>query len=116
MNTLHVKKDDIVVVISGKTHAKDPETKKWIKRKVIAVSPKEGKVIVEGANMVKKNVKARRQGEVSSQVETEAAIYASKVQLFCEKCDAPRRSKVGYETVDGKQVKVRLCAKCGAKI
>ena len=109
MNTLHIKKDDIVVVISGDD--------KGTKGKVIAVSPKEGKVIVEGANKVKKNVKARRQGEVSSQVETEAAMYACKVQLFCEKCGKPTRSKVGYETdKDGNKVKVRLCTKCGAKI
>ena len=112
MNTLHVKKDDIVVVISGKTHAKDPETKEWIKRKVIAVSPKEGKVIVEGANMVKKNVKARRQGEVSSQVETEAAIYASKVQLYCPHCKKGVRTH--NKLVEGK--KIRVCAKCGAKL
>ena len=109
MNTLHIKKDDIVVVISGDDKGK--------KGKVIAVSPKEGKVIVEGANMVKKNVKARRQGEVSSQVETEAAMYACKVQLYCEKCGKPTRSKVGYEDgKDGKKTKIRLCTKCGAKI
>ena len=109
MNTLHIKKDDIVVVISGDDKGK--------KGKVVAVSPKEGKVIVEGANMVKKNVKARRQGEVSSQVETESAMYACKVQLFCEKCGKPTRSKVGYEEAkDGKKTKIRLCTKCGAKI
>jgi large subunit ribosomal protein L24 len=109
MNKLHVKKDDIVVVISGDDKGK--------KGKVIAASPEEGKVIVEGANMVTKNVKARRQGEVSSQVKAESAIYACKVQLYCEKCGKAVRTKVGYETSkDGKKIKVRLCAKCGAKI
>ena len=109
MSKVHVKTNDTVIVISGDDKGK--------KGKVVAVSPKEGKVIVEGANIVKKNVKARRQGEVSSQVETESAMYACKVQLFCEKCGKPTRSKVGYETTkDGKKTKIRLCTKCGAKI
>lgn len=109
MNKLHIKKDDVVLVISGDDKGK--------KGKVLAVSPEEGKVIVEGANLVKKNVKARRQGEVSQQVETESAMYASKVELVCPKCEKPTRSKVGYETdKDGKKIKVRLCTKCGAKI
>ena len=109
MKKLHVKTDDTVIVVSGDDKGK--------KGKVLEVSPKEGKVIVEGANIVKKNVKARRQGEVSSQVETESAMYACKVQLFCEKCGKPTRSKVGYETTkDGMKTKIRLCTKCGAKI
>ena len=44
-------------------------------------------------------------------------MYACKVELVCPKCDKPTRSKVGYEAgKDGKNVKVRLCTKCGAKI
>ena len=109
MGKLHIKKDDVVLVISGDDKGK--------KGKVLAVSPEEGKVIVEGANLVKKNVKARKQGEVSSQVDTESAMYACKVELVCPKCEKPTRSKVGYETnKDGKKIKVRLCTKCGAKI
>ena len=55
MNTLHVKRDDTVIVISGDD--------KGVKGKVIAVSPEERKVIVEGANVQTKHVKPRRQGE-----------------------------------------------------
>ena len=108
MKTLHVKKDDIVVVISGDD--------KGVKGKVIATSPEEGKVIVEGANIVSKHNKARRQGEVSSIVKTEGAIYASKVMLYCPKCDKGVRVKTAVEVVDGKKTKTRVCAKCGAKI
>ena len=109
MRTLHIKKDDLVVVISGDD--------KGVRGKVIATSPEEGKVIVEGANIVSKHNKARRQGEVSSIVRTEGAMYASKVMLVCPKCDKGVRTKVGYETgKDGKRVKVRLCADCGTKI
>ena len=49
---VHVKTGDTVVILSGKDKGK--------KGKVLAVSPKEGKVIVEGCNMIKKHVKPRR--------------------------------------------------------
>ena len=104
MSKLHIKKDDTVVVISGDD--------KGTRGKVIAASPKEGKVIVEGANIVSKHAKARRQGETSSIVKTEGAIYASKVQLVCPKCDKGVRVK--FVEKDGK--KIRVCAKCGAEI
>ena len=108
MEKLHVKSGDTVVVLSGES--------KGVKGKVIAASPEEGKVIVEGANIVSKHTKARRQGDKSQIVKTEGAIYASKVQLVCPKCDKGVRTKVGYKTVGDKQVKVRLCTKCGAEI
>ena len=109
MKNLHIKRDDLVVVISGDD--------KGVRGKVIATSPEEGKVIVEGANIVSKHNKARRQGETSSIVKTEGAMYASKVMLVCPKCDKGVRVKVGYETdKKGNKTKVRLCAKCGGKI
>ena len=108
MEKLHIKRDDTVVVISGDS--------KGTRGKVIAAAPEEGKVIVAGANIVSKHTKARKQGENSQIVKTEGAIYASKVQLVCPKCDKGVRTKVGYKTVGDKQVKVRLCCKCGAEI
>ena len=104
MAKLHVKSGDTVVVISGDS--------KGVRGKVIAASPEENKVIVEGANIVSKHSKARRQGEKSQIVKTEGAIYASKVQLVCPKCDKGVRTRVAI--VDGK--KVRVCTKCGAEI
>ena len=108
MEKLHIKKDDTVVVLSGDD--------KGVRGTVIATSPEEGKVIVSGVHVVSKHTKARRQGESSQIVKTEGAIYASKVQLVCPKCDKCVRTKVGYLTVGDKQIKVRLCAKCGAEI
>ena len=104
MAKLHVKTGDTVIVRSGDD--------KGTVGKVIATSPEEGKVIVAGAHIVSKHTKARRQGENSQIVKTEGAIYASKVQLYCPKCDKGVRSKVAV--VDGK--KVRVCTKCGAEI
>ena len=108
MDKLHIKTDDTVVVISGNS--------KGTRGKVIATSPEEKKVIVAGANIVSKHTKARKQGDKSAIVKTEGAMYASKVQLVCPKCDKGVRTKVGYKTVGDKQVKVRLCTKCGAEI
>jgi large subunit ribosomal protein L24 len=104
MAKLHVKTDDTVVVLSGDS--------KGVKGKVIAVSPKEGKVIVEGANIIHKHVKPRKQGETGGIVDTEGAIYASKVALYCKKCD--KGVRVNFKEVDGK--KIRVCAKCGQEI
>ena len=98
MAKLHVKTDDTVVVLSGDS--------KGVKGKVIAVSAKEGKVIVEGANIIHKHVKPRRQGETGGIVDAEGAMYASKVALYCPKCDQGVRTHV--EVVDGK--KVRVCS------
>ena len=104
MAKLNIKTDDTVIVLSGDD--------KGTRGKVIATSPKEGKVIVEGANVVHKHVKARRQGENSSIVDTEGAIYACKVALYCPKCDKGVRVK--HVVKDGK--KIRVCAKCGQEI
>ena len=104
MEKLHVKSGDTVVVLSGES--------KGVQGKVIAASPEEGKVIVEGANIVSKHVKARRQGEKSQILKTEAAMYACKVQLVCPKCNKGVREH--SKVVNGK--KVRVCAKCGAEI
>ena len=105
MEKLHVKKDDTVVVISGNS--------KGTRGKVIAAAPEEGKVIVAGANIVSKHTKARRQGENSSIVKTEGAIYASKVQLVCPKCD--KGTRVGHK-INEDGTKVRICKHCGAEI
>ena len=104
MAKLHVKTDDTVVVLSGDS--------KGVKVKVIAVSPKEGKVIVEGANIIHKHVKPRKQGATGGIVDAEGAIYASKVAVFCSKCNQGVRVK--HTVVDGK--KVRVCAKCGTQL
>ena len=78
MNKVHVKTGDEVVVINGKYHGQ--------KGKVLAVSPAEGKVIVEGINIITKHVKPRRMGETGGLVKAESALYADKVQLVCPEC------------------------------
>ncbi len=96
MSKMFVKTGDTVEVISGKS--------KGVRGEVIAVSPKENKVIVKGAQVVTKHVKPHRMGEQGGIVEVESAMYASKVQVVCPKCDEAVR--VGHK--DGK----RVCVKC----
>lgn len=104
MANLKIRKDDTVIVLSGDDKGK--------KGKVIATSPKERKVIVEGVNMVKKHVKPRRQGENGGIVEVAGAMYVDKVAVFCDKCN--KGVRVSYKTVNGK--KVRVCPKCGKEL
>ena len=101
---MNIKTGDTVIVLSGDD--------KGVKGKVIAVSPKEDKVIVEKVNVIHKHVKPRRQGEAGGIIDAEGAIYASKVALYCKKCDKGVRVK--NKVVDGK--KVRVCAKCGQEL
>lgn len=102
---VHVKTGDTVMVVSGDDKGKTG--------KVLVVSPKEGKVIIEGLNKVKKHVKARRAGDPSGIVEAEAPMYASKVQIYCSACKKPTRVK---HNIGSDGAKERICAKCGAKL
>ena len=99
-NKVHVKTGDEVIVINGKNRG--------MKGKVLQVSPAEGKVIVEGVNIVTKHVKPRKMGEPGGLIKAESALYASKVQLICPKCGRPTR--IGH-AINRKGKKVRTCKK-----
>ena len=72
-NKLHVKKGDTVVIISGDDRGN--------KGKVLDVSPKEGKVIVEGRNKVKKHVKPRKMGDPGGIIEAEPLARIDYVEV-----------------------------------
>ena len=80
---------------------------------MLQVSPKEGKVIVEGLNIVSKHVKPRKQGEAGGIVKAEAAMYACKVNIYCPSCGKGVRVKM--KKLDNGDV-VRVCAKCGESL
>ena len=98
---LNIKTGDKVVVISGKD--------KGTVGTVLAAMPKAGKVLVEGANIVTRHTKARNANDAGGRIERPAAMYASKVMLYCDNCGKGVRIK--KNVVDGKRV--RICAKCG---
>ncbi len=105
MNKMSIRKDDTVVVLSGKDKGKQG--------KVLKTEPKSGKVVVEKVNLVSRHTKPRRQGEEGGILQKEAPIYASKVMRVCPKCNKPTRA-AHKVLADGK--KVRVCKKCGAEI
>lgn len=102
---VHVKKGDTVIVLSGKSAGK--------KGKVLEVSPGEGKLIIEGVNLVTKHVKPRKQDQPGGIVKAEGAMYACKVQIVCKNCGKPTR--IGRR-INGDGSKERICKKCGATL
>ena len=97
MNNMFVKTGDTVVLLTGDEKYRG----------------KKGKVIVEGINVVKKHVKPRKAGDPSGIIETESAIYASKVQVVCPKCD--KATRVAHK-IDENGNKTRVCKHCGAEL
>ena len=101
---MRIKKGDTVQVLSGNDKGKTGE--------VLEVIPKANKVIVKGANVRKKHVKPRKQGEEGGIISVETAIPSSKVNVVCSKCG--KATRVGYSEEKGE--KIRICKKCGAKL
>lgn len=102
MAKVHVRKKDTVMVISGKDKGKTGE--------VLTVIPKVGKIVVKDINIVSKHQKPNKQNMEGGIIRKEAAIYSSKVMLYCEKCKNVTR--ISHKILeDG--TKVRVCKKCG---
>ena len=96
-----VKKNDTVVVLSGKDKGK--------KGTVLRVLPKKDRVMVKGLGIFIKHAKARRQGESSEIRKEEGWIKLSKVMPMCSACKKPCRINAKL-LEDGK--KVRVCNSC----
>ena len=103
-NAMNIKKNDTVVVLSGKDKGK--------KGKVLESMPASGKLVIEGINVATCHVKPKKQGEEGGIISREIPIYASKVMLVCPKCGKATRHAV--KLADGK--KARVCKKCGQEI
>ena len=99
---MHVKKNDKVMILSGKDAGKQG--------KVMVAIPKENKVIVEGANMITRHVRPRSAQQQGGRFEQEGAFYADKVMLVCGKCNKPTR--ISHKILENGD-KVRVCKKCG---
>ncbi len=99
---MKVKKNDTVLVITGKDAGKTA--------KVLVALPKDNKVVVDGINVQKKHKKARSAQDVSSIQNQSGAIDASNVMVVCPVCN--KATRVAYK-VEGDK-KARVCKKCGA--
>jgi large subunit ribosomal protein L24 len=98
---MKIRKNDTVVIVAGKDSGK--------KGKVRHSLPNEGRVIVEGLNMIKRHSRAGRAARQAGIIELEAPIHVSNVMLVCEKCGKPTR--VGFRFLDDGK-KVRICNSC----
>jgi large subunit ribosomal protein L24 len=98
---MKIKKNDTVLVITGKDKGK--------KGKVRQAMPRENKLLVDGINVNKKHIKPRANVKQAGIIDREAPVPVANVMLFCNKCNHPVR--VGYRFLaDGK--KVRVCRAC----
>jgi large subunit ribosomal protein L24 len=98
---LSIKKNDTVLVITGKEKGK--------RGRVISVYPAKERLLVEKINMIKKHMKPTRKYTQGGIIEKEAPIQISNVMLICPKCSKPTR--IGNSSLqDGR--KVRMCKKC----
>ena len=101
---IHVKKGDMVMVITGKDAGK--------KGKVLEVFPKKGRVVIEKINMVKRHTKPSQSLPQGGILEKEAPVASSNVMLYCTECNSVTRVSM-KETEAGK---VRVCKKCGVNL
>ncbi|MCL4465644.1 MAG: 50S ribosomal protein L24 [Chloroflexi bacterium] len=98
---MRITKNDAVLVIAGKDRGKTG--------KVRQVMPDEGKLIVEGVNIIKRHTKPQGTARQAGIVEREAPLDIAKVMLVCARCSKPTR--VGYKVLeDGSRV--RVCRSC----
>lgn len=80
--------------------------------KVLRVTPKDGKAIIEGLNLAKKHSKPRRQGEKGQRVTVPVPIDVSNLMLVCPKCS--KAARVGFKISE--KNKYRICKKCQSEI
>jgi large subunit ribosomal protein L24 len=101
---MHVRKDDLVVVITGES--KDPTRP----RRVMNVYPDRNKIVVEGFNLVYKHLKPSRRNPQGGRLSKEAPIDVSNVMLYCGLCKRGVRVGHAYDEADGH--KFRYCKRC----
>ncbi len=108
MTKVKIRRGDQVRVMTGKERGKEG--------RVLWVQPAEGRLLVEGVNLVKRHMKLRpargRSGQEGGIIEKEAPIQVSNVQIICPSCGPTRIGYTIYE--DGR--KARVCRKCGGEL
>ena len=100
-----IRKDDEVLVVSGKDRGK--------RGRVVNVLPREGRIMVEGIARAKKHARPSRQRQQGGIVDIEGFVDISNVMLLCKACGQPTR--VGHR-FDDDGAKVRVCKRCEANL
>lgn len=101
---MRIKKGDTVKVIQGKEKGKTG--------KVLKTLPKADRILVEGLNLYKKNMKPKKQGEKGQIITLPRTMNVSNTMLVCPACG--KATRIGAVVENDK--KVRICKKCDARI
>ena len=101
---MKIKKDDTVLIISGKDKGKQG--------KVLDAFPRAEKIMVEGVSLKKKHQRPKKSGEKGQIITMPGPVDVSNIKIICPGCKKPTR--VGYK-IEGKR-KARICKKCGQEI
>jgi large subunit ribosomal protein L24 len=101
---MKIKKNDQVKILAGKDRGKTG--------KVLRVLSAENKIIIEGLNIVKKHVKARKEGESGQRIEIPGKLNISNAMLVCPKCG--KATRIEYKITE--KNKLRICKQCKAEL
>ena len=96
-----VKRNDQVVVLSGKDRGK--------RGKVLRLSPENGRVVVEGLGMIKKHMRRSQLNPGGAIVSRESPLPLDRVQPVCPRCN--RGVRIGFQIL-GDGSKTRICRRC----
>ena len=102
---MQIKKNDTVLVTAGKEKGK--------RGRVIAVYPRENRLLIEKLNMIKRHTRPNQQLRQGGIVEKESPISAANVKLICAKCDKPTSIT---RKAQGDGTRARVCKACDATL
>lgn len=104
MSKLHVKKNDEVLVLTGKNRG--------ARGRILRVLPGNDRAVVEQVNMIKRHTRPNPQAGIQGGIlEREGSVHLSNLKVICPECKKPAR--VGRKRLeDGRGV--RVCKNCGA--
>jgi large subunit ribosomal protein L24 len=117
--TMKIKKGDRVHVLRGKDAGKEG--------RVVEAIPRDNKVIVENINVMKKHRRPRAIQNTAGGIgggglvpggiiDLPAPLPVANVMLVCPSCGKPTRVGTIEKTISGKQVRIRVCKKCGEEV
>lgn len=108
---MRLRRGDVVECVSGENEGK--------RGKILSVRP-DGRVVVEGVNIVWKHVRKSQKHPKGGRIEREAPIPSAALRIVCQSCSKPTRVRWGWledpQVQKKSRKKVRLCVKCGKAV
>ena len=101
---LKVKKNDKIKVLQGKDRGKTG--------KVLRIEPSNGRLYVEGINIIKRHTRKKSQNQPGGIISKEGPVNISNVVVVCPNCS--KTTRIGFALKDSGD-KVRVCKKCGGQ-